>query len=136
MQTSNPNAMRACESHAESNIQAAVQNVMEFEIDTAYHGDKAENLMIIGFEFTSRMLEAMMAVGDISLLEDQFQWARERLCHEGVLPEHILHLFDVYRQAAKQHLPASVYAEVEPYLDWMLNRQQEITQIKFPGREL
>ncbi len=96
--------------------------------EVAHHGEQAERVIAAGLGFTTRMLDAVMAVGEIALLEDELLWARDRLPHDGVAPEHVLSRLKIYREVTIEMLPREQAAEVEPYLDWMIARQSEVIE--------
>ena len=94
--------------------------------EVAHHGEEAESLITSGIEFTTRMLETAMTMGEVALLDDQLTWAMDRLPHDGVSPEHVLERFRIYRQVVEECLPAAHAAEVVRFLEWMIARQQEL----------
>jgi hypothetical protein len=96
------------------------------EDEVAHHGEEAGRLVTSGIEFTTRMLEAAMTVGEITLLDDQLTWAMERLPHDGVSPQYVLNRFRIYRQVVEDVLPKPHASEITPFLDWMIARQREL----------
>jgi hypothetical protein len=98
--------------------------------ETAHHGAEAERLITSGIEFTTRMLDSAMAVGEIALLEDQLTWAMERLPHDGVVPRFVLNRLEIYREVVEACLPAPYASEVGRVVGWMTDRQQELVQAR------
>ena len=96
------------------------------EDEVAHHGEEAERLVTSGIEFTTRMLEAALKLGEITLLDDQLTWAMERLPHDGVSPQYVLNRFRIYRRVVEDLLPRSHALEITPFLDWMIARQREL----------
>jgi hypothetical protein len=94
--------------------------------EVAHHGEDAERLMAAGIGYTTRMLEAAMVVGQVALLEDQLQWAMDRLPHEGVVPAHILGRLRIYAEVVEERLPREHAAEVNRYVQWMIARMAEL----------
>lgn len=109
-------------------IAQVVARSLAQENKVTHHGENAEQLITAGIQFTSRMLEAALAVGEVALLEDQLTWAMDRLPHDDVAPEHVLNRFRIYREVVQERLPAEQAAEIIPYVDWMITRQQELMQ--------
>ena len=77
-----------------------------------------------GLEYTTQMLETVLLLGDPSPMDFQLRWARDRLPHDGVQPEHLLALFRIYREVVTELLAPGPAAEIIRYLDWMIARQQ------------
>ena len=77
----------------------------------------------------TKMLEAALLTGEIPLLEDVLTWAKDRLPHDGVTPEHVYHRFQIYREVIVDLLPDEFASEVIPYLDWMMTRQRELNNL-------
>ena len=123
-----PEAMSAFQDNRQAIVREVVARSMAHENEVVQHGDEAERLIGSGIEFTTRMLEAAMAIGEVSLLEDQLVWAMDRLPHDRVAPEHVLHRFQIYAEVVRDLMPAEYAAEVTRFIEWMLARQQELTQ--------
>jgi len=107
-------------------IQETVARSLERKDELIQHGENSENLLTAGLEFTTRMLDAAMATGEIPLLEDELTWARERLPHEGVAPQHVLSRLRIYRDVVNEILAPEYAREVTQFLDWMISRQQDL----------
>ena len=90
------------------------------------HGAEAPRLITSGIEFTVRMLDAAIAAGESALLEDELQWALDRLPHDGVSLEHMLSRFALLREVVKERLPVAPAAEVGAAIEWMERRLREI----------
>ncbi len=123
-----PDALSAFRDAREAIIREVVARSLAREEEVVHHGDEAERLIASGIEFTTRMLDAAMAVGEVSLLEDQLVWAMDRLPHEQVSPDHVLHRFQIYAEAVRELLPGEYAAQVNRFLEWMIVRQQELVQ--------
>jgi len=94
--------------------------------EIAHHGQEAQQLISSGIRFTTKMLTTAMATGEISLLEDQLTWAKDRLRHEGVKPEHLLHRLQIYSDVVQEILPEYQAQEINQFIKWMIQRQQEL----------
>lgn len=121
-------ALAAFRKEKQAIIQEAAARSLARRDEVAHHGDEAERLITSGLEFTTRMVDAAMKMGEVALLDDQLTWAMDRLPHDGVSPEHVLKRFRIYRQVVEEHLPAAHAAEVVRFLEWMIARQQELLQ--------
>ena len=121
-----PQAIDAFRTASPTLIKETVARSLARTDEVAHHGEDAERLLTAGMEFTVRMLEAAMLTGEIPLLEDELAWAKDRLPHDGVSPEHILSRFKIFREVIISTLPDPYTAEITPFLDWMMARQQEI----------
>lgn len=121
-------ALAAFRKERETIIQAVAARSLARQEEVAHHGDEAERLITSGIEFTTRMVDAAMAMGEVVLLADQLRWAMDRLPHDGVSPEYVLNRFRIYRQVVEERLPADHAADVVRFLDWMIVRQQELLQ--------
>lgn len=106
-------------------INEVVNQSMRYDDEISHHGDNAHRLITSGVKFTTKMLEAAMATGEISLLEDQLTWAMDRLPYDGVKPEHILHRFIIYKEVIKDRVPKCHADEINQFITWMIKRQEE-----------
>ncbi|MDI6644134.1 MAG: hypothetical protein QME14_03675 [Methanobacteriaceae archaeon] len=109
-------------------IKETVKRSMQRKNEVEQHGDDAEQILTTGMEFTTRMLETAMALGEISILEDELRWARDRLPHDKVSLEHILKRFKIYRDVINDQLDPEYSKEIIPFLDWMIKRQKQIIE--------
>ena len=109
-------------------IRETVIRSLKREDEIVQHGDRAEELLTKGLEFTAQMLEAAMSLGELPLLEDELLWAKDRLPHDGVKMEHVLVRLKIYRELIKESLQEEHTKEITPYLDWMIKRQEELIQ--------
>ena len=112
----------------EAVIQEVAERSMARDHEVAHHGEEARRLVRSGLLFTSKMLAAAMAVGDVSLLEDQITWAMVRLPHDGIVPEYVLNRFRIYRKVVGEIMPERHAKEIEPYLTWMIDRQEGLLE--------
>jgi hypothetical protein len=76
------------------------------------------------------MLDTAMTTGEIALLEDQLTWAMDRLPHEGVKPECTLHRLQIYVDVVQEILPDHQAEEINQFIKWMIQRQQELMNQK------
>ncbi len=107
-------------------MRGVVARSMERTDEVAHHGPRAELVLTGGLEYTFKMLEAAMAVGEVGILEDQLQWAAVRLPHDGVQPGHILSRFRILRDVVEATLPPDHAREIVPYLKWLIDRQRSL----------
>jgi hypothetical protein len=121
-------ALAAFREKQETITEQVAERSLAREQEVAHHGEDAERLIKSGLTFTTRMLDAAMAVGEVSLLEDQMTWAMERLPHDGVVPAHILNRLRIYRRVVRETLPERHASEIEPYLTWMIARMDELLE--------
>jgi hypothetical protein len=122
-------SVEALESFRENSqliIKETVRRSLKREEEVSQHGDQAEKLITSGLEFTTKMLEAAMSMGEIPLLEDELTWAKDRLPHDGVEMEHVLTRFKIYRDLVGEKLPPEYATEVTGFIDWMIAHQKEI----------
>jgi hypothetical protein len=94
--------------------------------EVAHHGTEAARIITSGIEFTVRMLDATMAAGESAMLEDELQWALDRLPYDGVSTEHMLSRFALLRGVVKERMPPSNAAEVASLITWMEGRLREL----------
>lgn len=107
-------------------IKETVKRSMERKDEVNQHGEDAEQILTTGMEFTTRMLETAMSLGEISILEDELSWARDRLPHDNVALEHILERFQIYQEVLNEQIEPEYCQEINPFLDWMITRQKQI----------
>lgn len=121
-----PEALESFRENSQLIIKETVRRSLKREEEVSQHGDKAEKLITSGLEFTTKMLEAAMSMGEIPLLEDELTWAKDRLPHDGVEMEHVLTRFKIYRDLVGEKLPPEYATEVTGFIDWMIAHQKEI----------
>lgn len=100
-------------------VEKAVDRSLKFTKEVEQHGEEAKAVITEGLEMTSKILESAMAVGETSLLLDQLNWAKDRLPHEGVTMEHVLHRFQIYAEVIDELLPEKNSNEIIPFIKWM-----------------
>ncbi|NYB52314.1 MAG: hypothetical protein HVN35_07150 [Methanobacteriaceae archaeon] len=126
-------ALEAFQAASDDIIKETVKRSLEREDEVIHHGDDAGELITSGITFTTQMLEAAMSMGEIPLLEDELQWAKDRLPHDGVELEHVKVRLQIYRNVVSEKIPAEHSQEINQFIDWMINRQEEIiSQEKTP----
>ncbi|HNR45072.1 MAG TPA: hypothetical protein PLI06_09825 [Methanofastidiosum sp.] len=107
-------------------IKKTVALALKREDEIKHHGKDAPKILTSGMEFTTKMLEAAMSMGEINLLEDEIKWAKDRLPHDGVEMEHIVNRFKIYREVITEILPTENALEVTAYLDLMISKMQKL----------
>ncbi|GAB6056418.1 hypothetical protein JCM15415_17340 [Methanobacterium movens] len=120
-----PEALKSFKENSPRIIKKTVDISMERSKEVEHHGKKARELLSTGMEFTTRMLESAMLVGEISILEDQLNWACVRLPHDGVTLENILLMLELYQKEIKKTLKNEHNSQIIPYVDWMITWQKE-----------
>ncbi len=111
-------------------IAETVSRSLKCKEDISQHGGDAEKIITSGIEFTSKMLESAMVMGEIPLLEDELSWAKDRLSHDGVEMEHVLKRFKIYKDVINEILSKESAIEVNHFINWMINHQTKIMQRK------
>lgn len=107
-------------------IERATELALQHPTDTLTLGECAPEVIRAGYEFVTRMLEAALAAGRPELLDEQILWGNERQPHDGVLPEHMLHRFEIYDAVLQQLLPAEIAAIVREYTGRMIALQRSL----------
>ncbi|MEW6011375.1 MAG: hypothetical protein AB1604_08785 [Euryarchaeota archaeon] len=120
-----PEALKSFKENSPRIIKKTVDISMERSKEVEHHGKKARELLSNGMEFTTRMLESAMSLGEVSILEYQLNWACDRLPHDGVALKHILKRLEIYREQIIEALPEEYASEITLYLDWMITWQKE-----------
>ncbi len=89
-------------------------------------GPNAEIMIKTGLGFVSKMLRASLSFSAGEILSDQMEWGKTRLPEYGVSAGMILKNFERYAVALSKRLPKEAYAEIRPYLEFMLAGQRGI----------
>ena len=118
--------LAAFRQQAEAITRSTVQKALAFPEQVAHHGEKAAELLFTGLQFTTKGLESAMAFHTMQLIADQMDWARQRLPHDGVTGQHILHHLTLYRDSVTEILSPEQAVEVNKYVDWMITYQQNL----------
>ena len=103
-------------------IRETVAQAMIYSADIVQHGDQAERLITSGLEFTTRMLDSAMSVGETVLLDDGLLWVKDRLPHDGVSMQYVMKSLIIYRKMVLNNLPPGKSDEVISYIDWMISK--------------
>lgn len=121
-------AMRAFKASRQAIIDEVVERSMARKDEVAHHGAQARVTLVAGLTFTTDMLETAMGFGEPELLDNQLRWAIDRLPHDGVMPEHVLNRFKIYAQVVTEMLPQSHADEINAFLSWMIERQEQLME--------
>ncbi len=125
-----PEALESFRENSQLIIKETVVRSLKREKEVSQHGDQAEKLIASELDFTTRMLDTAMSMGEIPLLDDELSWANDRLPHDGVEMEHILSRFKIYRDVVKETLAPEYADEVIGFIDWLIVHQKEIVEKK------
>jgi hypothetical protein len=71
-----------------------------------------------------------MQVHSAEMLEHQLQWAWDRLPHDGVQHAHLVSRFQIIAQVINSDLPSQNAQEIDPFVQWMIERQNQLIQEK------
>jgi hypothetical protein len=121
-----PEALESFQDNRDIIIKETVSRSLKRDHEVEHHGENAPQLLTTGLEFTTKMLEAAMSMGEVALLEDELKWAQDRLPHDGVQMEHVLIRFKIYRDVVTETLPSGYAKEITTFIDWMINYQQAL----------
>jgi hypothetical protein len=121
-------ALTSFQENKDKIIKETVQRSLERVQEVAHHGEIAQELLTAGLDFTTKMIEAALSTGEVALLEDELEWAKDRLPHDGVEMEHVLNRLKIYRDVVNETLPSEYAHEINPFLNWMINYQQTLTE--------
>lgn len=121
-----PEALESFQENRDTLIKETVSRSLKRDHEVEHHGEKAPQLLTTGLEFTTKMMEAAMSMGEVVLLEDELKWAQDRLPHDGVQMEHVLNRFKIYRDVVNETLPSEYANEITTFIDWMINYQQAL----------
>ncbi len=123
-----PEALSSFQENSTTLIKETVSRSLKHYHEVEHHGENAPQILTTGLEFTTKMLEAAMSMGEVSLLEDELKWAKDRLPHDGVKMEQVLHRFKIYRDVIQETLPSEYATEITAFMDWMINYQQAMIE--------
>jgi hypothetical protein len=83
-------------------------------------------LLRTGFEITTRMLEAALAVGSPTVLDGQIAWSYERHPHDGVTPGQLLARLTSYAAVIRELLPPPDGSIVGRYVEHLIACQRRV----------
>lgn len=118
--------LTAFRAHAQQIIDLTVQRSLVYTDEVQQHGEDAGTFLRIGLRFTTDMLIMLMEIQAEELVDDQLMWALKRLPHDGVLPEHVLHRFELYRDVVEEVLPEPHQSEVAAVVTWLIEKQRSM----------
>lgn len=123
-----PEALTSFQKNRDTLIKETVKRSLKRQNEVLQHGGKASELLTTGLEFTTKMLEAAMSMGEVALLEDELKWAQDRLPHDGVQMEHVFNRFKIYREVINETLPSGYANEINTFIDWMISYQHDLME--------
>jgi len=123
-----PEALESFQENRNIIIKETVSRSLKRDHEVEHHGEKAPELLTTGLEFTTKMLEAAMSMGEVVLLADELKWAQDRLPHDGVQMDHVLNRFKIYREVINETLPSGYANEITTFIDWMISYQQALME--------
>ncbi len=123
-----PGALVSFQDNSDTIIKETVSRSLKRDHEVEHHGENAQELLTTGMEFTTKMLEAAMSLGEIALLEDELLWAQDRLPNDGVQMEHVLNRFKIFGDVIKETMPSEYVNEIMAFIDWMINYQQALME--------
>lgn len=106
-------------------IEEAVDQSMQYKSEVAHHGSDARHIIEQGFRFTHKMLISSVSTGQKNILEDQADWAVNRLPHDKVQLPNLIARLRRYRQTIINRLPEDQAKQVIPFLDVLITRIQD-----------
>lgn len=115
-----PEALASFQVNKEFLIKKTVQRSLQREHEVAHLGESAQDLLTAGMQFTTQMLEAAMSMGEVALLEDELEWAQDRLPHDGVEMEHVLNRLKILCDVTRETLPPEQANEINEFIKWMI----------------
>ena len=119
-------ALAAFRSAADVITQDTVRRALAYPDEVAQHGEEAPRLLSQGLFFVTKGLETALAFHTVELLADQMRWAMDRLPHHDVEANQVLHRLHLYKESVADHLSAAHAAEVNAYVDWMIDYQRRL----------
>jgi hypothetical protein len=107
-------------------IDRAVSNIMLHSRSMDELGDTAEEKIRSGLDFTIEVLISVMSLADVNLLEDQLNWAKDRLPHDGIQPDHIMENMKILSGVINELMTETDADSIVPYLEWMIKRMERL----------
>jgi hypothetical protein len=104
-----------------------LERCLSEDAPTESMGEQAETMIRNGLGFVTRMLRATMQFAAEPILDDEVAWGKTRLPIYGVSASMVLRNFERYADALRRHLAASTFAEVEPYVHKLLDKQRAVS---------
>lgn len=90
------------------------------------HDEATRAQVRIGFDITTRMLEAALAVGLPEVLDGQVAWGAERQIHDGVTPGQVLARFTTYAAVVEELLSPPDGPIVTRYVEHLILCQRRV----------
>jgi len=107
-------------------IDRAAANIMLHTKSMDTLGNTAEEKIRSGLDFTIEVLISVMSLGDVNLLEDQLNWAKDRLPHDGIEPEHIMENMKILAGVINELMTKTDADSIAPYMQWMIKRMERM----------
>jgi hypothetical protein len=107
-------------------IDQAVADIMRYTKSMEELGSAAEEKIRSGLGFTIEILISVMSLGDKNLLEDQLNWAKDRLPHDGVQPDHIMENMKILAGVINDLMTEKDAESIVPYMEWMIKRMEQV----------
>jgi len=116
-----PEAMAAYRYACPDLIKDTVAESLKETCNVEEFGEQAERIVTSGLVFTTRMLEAAMAMGSKIILKDEIEWAQDRLPHDGVDMMQVVCRIKILRRQIINRIQPALASEITAYVDWLLH---------------
>lgn len=102
--------------------EAAVRNATIVRDTLSEPGRDAVGVVGSGMAMTHSVLAGILAAPSVQLIEDQLNWAKTRLPHDGVGVGTMIAGLRAMRVAVEECLTATSARQISPFVSWMIER--------------
>jgi hypothetical protein len=101
-------------------IKEVVSRSMKVKEEIDHHGSNANQILTAGMEFTFKMLIASMQAGAPILLDDQAEWVKDRLPHDGISLGQMVNRIKRLMAVVEEKLPGDHAREINGYIAYLV----------------
>ncbi|MBK8048203.1 MAG: hypothetical protein IPK16_14425 [Anaerolineales bacterium] len=83
----------------------------------------AYRLLAVGLDFTTQALAVAMQLTNTSILDQQLQWANERLLYDGAGAEQLIARFQLLADVVRETLDVHDAQAVNRYVEYLIYRE-------------
>lgn len=103
-------------------LNEVVNRSLKCDQEIEQHAGNAKQIITSGLEFTIKLLIPAMQTGEYILLDDQAEWAADRLPHDGVSLEQIVNRLKRLMAVVEEQLTKNNADEINCYIEYLIKQ--------------
>ncbi len=109
-------------------VENAVVKVLKNQEFQKIFGDKSEDVLRSGLNFTAETLESIMAVSLPEIITQQLSWGNDYLPGIGIPAEMVLHNFEFFAESMQEILPGESHPALAVWMQMVIEKQRDFAK--------